>query len=126
MSKPIRSMTGFARITKDTGDGEITVSIKSVNHRGLDLHFHITAELEPFENPMRAAIKRAIARGHVDVRAGSLNANGAAPAGLNEPLLKAYLAAFRRMAGAEGLDCQPDLNAMFQLPGLFALGEATA
>ena len=40
MTLPIRSMTGFARVQKTTEHGDITVSLKSVNHRGLDLHFH--------------------------------------------------------------------------------------
>ena len=68
MSAPVRSMTGFARVQKTTEHGDIAVSLKSVNHRGLDLHFHLGAELDPFENAMRAALKRAVLRGHVDVR----------------------------------------------------------
>ncbi len=36
-------MTGFARVHKATEHGEITVTLKSVNHRGLDLHFHLEA-----------------------------------------------------------------------------------
>ncbi len=44
MSAPIRSMTGFARVQKTTEHGEIVVSLKSVNHRGLDLHFHLGAD----------------------------------------------------------------------------------
>ena len=77
MSAPIRSMTGFARVQKTTEHGDITVSLKSVNHRGLDLHFHLGAELDSLEHVMRAALKRAGLRGHVDVRCSLLRpANG--------------------------------------------------
>ena len=43
-------MTGFARVRQTIAEGEIVVSVKSVNHRGLDMHFHLPAELDPLEN----------------------------------------------------------------------------
>jgi uncharacterized protein (TIGR00255 family) len=119
MSAPIRSMTGFARVRKATSQGEITVSLKSVNHRGLDLHFHLESELNPFEGAMRAAMKRTILRGHVDVRCSILSATNGASGGLNVPLFHAYLAAFRNAAAQEGLSTQPDLNQAFRIPGMF-------
>ena len=124
MSSPIRSMTGFARVQRATEQGEIAVNLKSVNHRGLDVHFHAGAELDPFENSMRAIIKRFVTRGHVDVRASIVRPDGAEAAGLNESLLKAYLAAFRKVATAEGLSTEPDLNAALRVPGMFAPPEA--
>lgn len=124
MSRPIRSMTGFARVHGGTEHGEIVVSVKGVNHRGLDLHFHIGAELDPFENTMRAAIKQAVARGHIDVRASIARANGAAAAGLNETFLKAYLSTFRRIAAEERLTAEPDLNAVLAIPGMFSRDDA--
>ena len=123
MSSPVRSMTGFARVQRTTEHGEIAVNLKSVNHRGLDLHFHIGAELDPFENSMRTTIKRFVTRGHVDVRASILRPNGAEAAGLNESFLKAYLAAFRKAAADEGLPAEPDLNAAFRVPGMFTPDE---
>ena len=45
----------------------LIVSVKSVNHRGLDIHFHMPAELDPFEQHVRAVIKGAVARGHLQV-----------------------------------------------------------
>src|SRR5271155_2204341 len=97
MTAPIRSMTGFARIQKSTEQGEIAIILKSVNHRGLDLHFHLSPDLDPLENAMRAVMKRSVLRGHIDVRCSALRtANGSA--GLNLPLLRSYLAAFRKAA----------------------------
>ena len=58
-------MTGFARVRKTIPEGEIVLSAKSVNHRALDLHFHLPPELDPFEASLRKAIKGQIARGHL-------------------------------------------------------------
>ena len=88
-------MTGFARVRKTAPDGEIVVSIKSVNHRGLDMHFHMAAELDPFEGAIRNAVKAKVARGHLQIH---VPFNRTAPAdgsSLNRPLLQAYLQAFR-------------------------------
>ena len=72
---------------------------------------------------MRAALKRAVLRGHVDVRCSVLRpANGAA-GGLNLPLFRSYLAAFRKAAAEEGIDAQPDLNRILLLPGMFGASE---
>ena len=39
-------MTGFARVRKTFEEGEIVFSLKSVNHRGLDLHIHLPEEMD--------------------------------------------------------------------------------
>jgi uncharacterized protein (TIGR00255 family) len=123
MSNPIRSMTGFARETRNTEYGEIVVGIKSVNHRGLDLHFHLGSEMEPFEQAMREAVKRAVLRGHIDIRASLARPAGTEAAGLNERFLKAYLASFRKIAAQEGITAEPDLNAALRVPGMFNASE---
>lgn len=123
MSAPIRSMTGFARVHKTTSYGDITVTLKSVNHRGLDLHFHLDAGLDPFEAAMRAAVKRAVLRGHIDIRCSIAHAQDGARGSLNSALFQSYIAAFKQAAQAEGLRAQPDLNQVFQIPGMFGASE---
>jgi len=115
----VRSMTGFASVRKTGGPDEISISLKSVNHRGLDLHFHLEADLDPFEGAMRAALKRFILRGHVDIRCSVSGSRESAMGGLNVPLLRSYLTAFRTVAAEEGLDAPPDLNQAFRIPGMF-------
>jgi uncharacterized protein (TIGR00255 family) len=115
-------MTGFARVLRSTPHGEISVSLKSVNHKGLDPHFHLEADLEAFEGAMRAMLKKAVLRGHVDVRCSVVRSGDPAAGGLNTPLLHACLAAFRKAAREEGLDTQPDLNQLMRLPGMFGAG----
>src|ERR1700685_2808243 len=120
MTAPIRSMTGFARVQKSTEHGDIIVSLKSVNHRGLDLHFHLGPELDALETAMRAVIKRSVLRGHIDVRCSALRTANGVSTGLNLPLLHSYLAAFRTAASEEGIhNAQPDLNQILLLPGMF-------
>jgi len=88
-----------------------------VNHRGLDLHFYMGAELDPFENAMRAVLKRHVARGHVDVRVQSTRVNGGA-AGIDEAKLEGYMRAFRVAMARYRLSGTPDLNLAFQIPGM--------
>jgi uncharacterized protein (TIGR00255 family) len=114
-------MTGFARVCRSVDQGELVVTLKSLNHRGLDLHFHTAAELDGFENSMRAAIKKAVVRGHLDVRIAITRPEAEETVGLNEPLLRGYLTAFRKAASEHGLpDATPDLNVAFRMPGMFA------
>ncbi|MGH9659590.1 MAG: YicC/YloC family endoribonuclease [Bryobacteraceae bacterium] len=112
-------MTGFARVRRMLAEGEVALSVKSVNHRGLDLHFHLPAEMDPLEPALRAAVKGRLSRGHLQIHAALVPAaDGAAAAALNEPMLAAYLAAFRKAQADHGLAGQPDLNTALRVPGI--------
>ena len=117
---PLRSMTGFARIRRPLGDGELVVSVKTLNHRALDVHVHAPSAADPFENGVRGLVKSRLARGHVEVRialpAGALNTGSAA---LNRTLLEHYLGAFHQAAKEHSLNTQPDLSAALRIPGMF-------
>lgn len=65
----IRSMTAFGSAKAETDHGTLTIEIRSVNSRFLDLNFRLPDELRMLENPLRELITRDIARGKVDVRA---------------------------------------------------------
>lgn len=114
----VRSMTGFARLRVTTPMGDLTLSLRSVNHRTLDLHFHIPPELDPYEPAMRKTLQAGVVRGHVEIRASLHRIQAAAPAAFNRNLLEAWLAAFRQAAGEYGLESKPDLNTAFRLPGM--------
>ena len=43
-----RSMTGYARVRKLADDREFIITVKGVNHRGLDIHFRMAPELDAF------------------------------------------------------------------------------
>jgi uncharacterized protein (TIGR00255 family) len=122
MSLPLRSMTGFARSRKTLDAGEIVVSVKSLNHRGLDVQVHAPSAADEFENAIRALVKARLVRGHVEVRISlpSNGSNGTAALALNRDLLHQYLKAFHEAAEAHGIHAEPDLNAAFRHAGMLA------
>jgi uncharacterized protein (TIGR00255 family) len=75
---------------------------------------------------MRATLKRAVLRGHVDVRCSVQRPANGASGSLNLPLFRSYLAAFRKAAAEEGIDAQPDLNRILLLPGILGASDQLA
>ena len=96
-----------------------TVSLKSVNHRFLDPQLRLPPEMDELEIKLRRALKEKLARGHVEF---TLNVERGADAGFefNRTLVAGYVAAFRKAAQEFATEGQPDLNAVFRMPG--ALG----
>jgi uncharacterized protein (TIGR00255 family) len=116
-------MTGFARVRKEFPQGELVLSLKSVNHRGLDLHFHLPNELDALENDVRAVIKNGVARGHVQIHVGLTRNVVADAAPLNRAMFHGYMAAFREAAQLYALEAQPDLNNALRIPGMLSTGD---
>src|SRR4051812_10098689 len=125
MPAPLRSMTGFARVRRALGDGELMVSAKSLNHRSLDLVVQVPPALESFESVIRSMVKASVVRGHVEVRV-LVPKRGAGDAvlALDREFLHDYLRIFREEAAALDLDSKPDLNAALRIPGMFAPAES--
>ncbi|MDR3772962.1 MAG: YicC family protein [Terracidiphilus sp.] len=114
---PIYSMTGFARVQMRAHDQlSYTLSLKSVNHRFLDVQVRIPNGLDVLEVELRKALKDALVRGHVDV---TLNVDRTAQqrAGYDRELVAGYVAAFTAARDEFGLTGEPDLNAILRLPG---------
>ena len=64
----IRSMTGFAQVKSNAGEGtSFTLSMKSVNHRFLDPQFRLPLEMDELEMKIRRLLKERLARGHVEI-----------------------------------------------------------
>jgi uncharacterized protein (TIGR00255 family) len=115
---PVYSMTGFARVSGRVSDLlSWNLSLKSVNHRFLDLHLRMPAGAESLEMRLRRLLKEKVLRGHLEV---TLNVErGLRPsAHFDRDLLQGYIAAFRAAAAESELKQQPDLNAIFRLPGV--------
>ncbi len=119
----VRSMTGFARVRRAIPQGELIVSLKSVNHRGLDLHLHLPAEFDPIENDVRAIVKSGVARGHVQIHAAIARHPGDSAGQLNRALLNAYLAAFREASALLDVQGEPDINSALRVPGMLGTGD---
>ena len=93
----IKSMTGFAALTHDDEAATIAVTVRSVNHRFLDLQLRLPPSLAATESRLRALVQQRVARGRVEVtvsvqqrRAPMLEVE------LNEPFLQALGAALDR------------------------------
>ena len=106
-------------VRRDTPAGELTVTLRSVNHRGLDLHFHHASELAPFENSMRAILKQNIGRGHVEIRAFVNKAETANGVTYNRELVNRFIRAHREASREHHLASEPDLSTALALPGVF-------
>jgi uncharacterized protein (TIGR00255 family) len=113
----IRSMTGYAQVKQHVSDQlTITMSLKSVNHRFLDLHLRIPNEFDTVEMKVRRMLKERLHRGHIEVTVG-LERTGGAAFSVNRELVGGYLSAFRKAADEFGVNAEPDLNAVLKLPG---------
>jgi uncharacterized protein (TIGR00255 family) len=114
---PLRSMTGFAQVKGQiNGKLNFTLSLKSVNHRFLDLHFRMPSESDGLEMKLRRLLKEKVARGHVELTL-SLDRGGAEGFGLNRELVGGYIQAFRAAAAEFSIAAQPDLNVILRMPG---------
>src|SRR5208337_45262 len=114
---PIRSMTGFA-LVKGQVNGQLgfSLSLKSVNHRFLDLHFRTPADSDALEMKFRRLLKERLARGHIELNL-SLERGGGETVSLNRTLVAGFVNAYRSAAAEFGLAAEPDLNAILRMPG---------
>jgi uncharacterized protein (TIGR00255 family) len=118
---PIYSMTGFARVQvrvplREQDQLSYTLTLKSVNHRFLDLQLRLPSGMDALEMELRKAMKDNLVRGHVDLTL-SIDRTSQKAAGYNRELVAGYLSAFDAVSREHGLKCEPDLNAVFRLPG---------
>ncbi len=114
---PIYSMTGFARVQVRLSDQlSYTLTLKSVNHRFLDLQFRLPPGLDALEMELRKILKDRLVRGHVDVVL-SIDRSAQQRAGYNRDLVSGFVAAFAAAREEHSLAGQPDLNAILRLPG---------
>jgi uncharacterized protein (TIGR00255 family) len=123
-ASPIYSMTGYASEQSTTEDGvAFTLTLKSVNHRFLDLGLRMPADCEGLEAALRRLLKDRVKRGHVDVilhidrRARDA---GAATLQLNRELLAAHIRVFHEAAHQHHLIAAPNLNELLRMPGVLS------
>ena len=114
---PIYSMTGFARTQVRVHDQlAYTLSIKSVNHRFLDIQLRLPAGLDALEMELRRILKENLVRGHVELSL-SIDRTVQQKAGYNRELVSGYIDAFKLARKEFGLKSEPDLNAVLRMPG---------
>lgn len=125
---PINSMTGYASAQSATEDDlTYTLTLKSVNHRFLDLSLRLPGDCDALEVALRRLIKERIKRGHMDV---TLHLDRrvhekAVTIQLNRELLAAHLHVFHEAAKLHHFNVEPDLNELLRMPGVLST-EGTA
>jgi uncharacterized protein (TIGR00255 family) len=115
-------MTGFAQVRGQVNAQlAFALSLKSVNHRFLDLHFRMPSDTDALEMKLRRILKEKLARGHVEVIL-NLDRSGTNGVALNRPLIAGYVEAFRAAADEFGVEGEPDLNVVLRMQGAMEAG----
>ena len=115
----IHSMTGFAQARVERDGAVVRINLRSVNHRFLDLHLRMPDGFEVFESRIRQAVRDRIRRGHVDVNVYH-ETSGTAGIEVNKEVAAGYIKAMEQLRGEFGIKAEPDLIALFRLPGVVA------
>ena len=120
----MRSMTGYGRCQRTADGREMTVEVKTVNHRFLDVALRLPRHLGFAEEPMRKQIAEALGRGHADVFVTYRNARPDARRVACDPALAAaYKEAMARLSEATGAANDVPLAQYAQLPDVLTVTE---
>jgi uncharacterized protein (TIGR00255 family) len=114
---PLYSMTGYARAQARVNDQlGYTLSVKSVNHRFLDVQLRLPNGLDALEMELRRALKEHLVRGHVELSL-SVERTAQQTTGFSREVVAAYVDAFRAAQQEFSLSGEPDLNTILRMPG---------
>lgn len=120
----IKSMTGFGRCEAVCRNRRITVEIKSVNHRYLDINIRMPKNLNLFEGAIRSLLKEYVERGKTDVFIMCEDDTGEnISLKYNEALAAQYLMHARSMAEQFGIENDLRVSALSRFPEVFTMEE---
>jgi uncharacterized protein (TIGR00255 family) len=115
----LKSMTGYAQARLEQDGWTLRLSLRSVNHRFLDLHVRLPEGFEQLEPRLRQLVRERIRRGHVDL---TLHFDPASGAGVevNRDVAASYVEAVESLRRQFGVKAEPDLANILRLPGVIA------
>ena len=111
------SMTGYAQARAEANGWSIRISVKSVNHRFLDIKFRLPEGFDVYELRLRQIVREKIHRGHLDVNL-NVQPGTAAPVQVNRDLLQAYLHAAEELRRQMNARSELDVVSLLRLPGV--------
>lgn len=121
----IRSMTGFASLTRDSDAASIGVTIRAVNHRYLDVQVRVPSGLASLETGLRALIQRHLSRGRLELAVAVQPRQPAAPeVELNEALVRRVAGALERARGLGLVEGALHPGDLLRLPQALIVREA--
>ncbi len=94
----------------------VSVDVKTVNNRFLDVHLRIGPELSALESALKRRISQRLSRGRVDASL-IFERTGEVAYELNRPLIAGYISALRAMQQEFTIAGEPDINILARLPG---------
>lgn len=117
----LSSMTGYGRVKSETAQQEITVEIRSVNHRYLDLNIKVPRIYGFLEDKIKPALNAQLVRGKVDVFV-SIRAKDGADIKIspNMAVLDGYMSALRSISERFGVPCEVSALDLARLPDALA------
>ena len=120
----VRSMTGYGKGVAENEDARVTIEMKSVNHRYLDLNIKLPKKLNFLESQIRNKISERIFRGKVDLYI-TLNehADASCKVSVNDVIAKEYLDSISAMASKLGIDNDIKASNLVRLPDVIELEE---
>lgn len=120
----IKSMTGFGRYEVEESNRKVTVEMKSVNHRYLDVNIKMPKKLSSFESSIRNELKNYIQRGKIDIfiTYEDFSENNVCIK-YNKELAAEYLKYLRDMSQEFGLDDDIRVSTLSRYPEVFSMEE---
>jgi uncharacterized protein (TIGR00255 family) len=119
------SMTGYAQARSEKDGWVIRISVKSVNHRFLDLKIRMPEAMEMYEPRLRQAIRARVHRGHLDLHV-AVDAGKDQPVLVNRELAQTYLRAAEDLRLDSKAAAVLDMAGLLRLPGVIGgVGPAT-
>ena len=103
----IRSMTGFARSLFESQDISMTVEIRALNSKNLELNLRLPYSYRSWEDELRTVIKPQLLRGKVDVNLNVKQQGAAAAAELNKDVISDYIQQLREIADVNPAELLP-------------------
>jgi uncharacterized protein (TIGR00255 family) len=110
-------MTGYGKGAVNGEGFSVSVDMRSVNNRNLDIHWRASYELAALEIPLKKQVQAAITRGRVDINI-TFQQTGDTVYELNRPLIRGYLSAMQMMRDEFQLGGEPDLASIARLPNV--------
>lgn len=112
-------MTGFGAAEGAVGAARVAVELRSVNHRFFNATIRLPAELSRWENEVREALRRRIARGHVTLSA-RFEHGVAGPPVIDEARFGAYVELLRGLRQRYGLAGDVDMATVLRMPDVMS------
>jgi uncharacterized protein (TIGR00255 family) len=118
----VMSMTGFGRGKAEYENREITIELKTVNNRYLDINVRMPRSLSTLEEDIRKRIQKKLSRGRVEVYISYINkAEEQITVTLNESVAESYYSAYLKLVEKYQLDSKPDLALLSNIDDIFII-----